>query len=196
MTATSTSKEIRQFWDDDAASYDTRRRTTRGVPRSGRRGPPRCAACWRPLQPPRWTPGQAPGSCPRCWPGRDTRSPPRTCPRRCCRSSPPRPPPAGSTSTPPTPTLPARPGQTFERRRRTPSAVDLPDPGIALAAWRAAAPDGRLALIEGSSGGTGRPVSPRISRKHPANRAAVTDAQNIQLCATGPKTNLLSICGA
>jgi SAM-dependent methyltransferase len=27
-------------------------------------------------------------------------------------------------------------------------------------------------------------------------RAAVTDAQNMQLCAIGPKANLLSICGA
>ena len=51
----------------------------------------------------------------------------------------------------------------LRRRRRTPSAVDLPDPGIALAAWRAAAPSGRLALIEGSSGGTGRPY-PRAYR--------------------------------
>ena len=27
-------------------------------------------------------------------------------------------------------------------------------------------------------------------------RAAVTHAQNMQLCATGPRANLLSICGA
>jgi hypothetical protein len=41
-----------------------RRRTTRGVPSSWRRRPPRCAARGRPLPPWCWTPGQARGSCP------------------------------------------------------------------------------------------------------------------------------------
>jgi SAM-dependent methyltransferase len=49
---------------------------------------------------------------------------------------------------------------------------------------------GRLALIEEPSGGTGRPLSPRISMKHPGEpRAAVTDAQNMQLCVTRPQAN-------
>jgi hypothetical protein len=114
-----------------------------------------------------------------------------------CRSSAPRPPPAGPASTSPTPTLPARPGQTFDTIVERHLLRTLPDPGKALAARRAPAPGARLALIEGSSGCTGRPLSPRISVKQPGEpHAAVTDAQNMQSCVTGPKANLLSTCGA
>jgi SAM-dependent methyltransferase len=86
--------------------------------------------------------------------------------------------PASSTSRPPTPTLSACPSQTFgavvERHLLwTPARPGQSAGGLA--------PGGRLALIDGSSGGTGRPLSPRISMKHPGEpRAAVTDAQSMQ----------------
>ena len=196
MTATSISEEIRRFWDDDAASYDT------SPPHYPRR-PQERAAWTAPLRrllpaPPATAldAGAGTGFLPPLLARQGYQVTTADLSAAMLQILTSKAAPRGldidttnaDAASPPRPDL--------RRRRRTPSAVDLPDPGIALAAWRAAAPGGRLALIEGSSGGTGRPVSPRISRKHPANRAAVTDAQNIQLCATGPKTNLLSICGA
>jgi ubiquinone/menaquinone biosynthesis C-methylase UbiE len=91
--------------------------------------------------------------------------------------------PASPAPTPPTPTLPAHPGQTFDAVVERHLLRTLPNPGKALAAWRAAAPGGRLALIEGSSGGTGRPLSPHISMKHPGeSRSCNGRAEHAIMC--------------
>jgi hypothetical protein len=100
-----------------------------------------------------------------------------------------------------------------------------PDPGMALAAWRAAAPaaegpGGRLALLEGSSGDTSRPLSPRISMKHPGRTVASCNGRaehaimcyrakcklTVDMCrivgredgdsASGPASAVLWWCGA
>ena len=173
--ATGISEEIRRYWDDDATSYDT-------SPSHYPRRPQELAAWTATLRRP-WPAspatvldaGQAPGSCPCCWPGGDTRPPPWTCPRRCCRSSPPMPPPAGPASTPPTPTLPARPGQTFDAVVERHLPWTLPDPGIAPTAWRAAAPGAgcprRPAGADRGILGPHRPSSRRISMKTPGRTA-------------------------
>jgi len=60
--------------------------------------------------------------------------------------------------------------------------------GLAGGPRRLAAPGGRLAVIEGFSGGTGRPLSPRVSMKHPSEpRAVVTDAQKCNYVPPGQR---------
>ena len=197
MTATSISEEIRRSWDDDAASYEHLAAALPAAsPGAGGVDPP-------PAAPPAAGPSRH-GAGRR---GRHRVLTPllarqgyqvttvdlsavmlqiltsKTAPRELDIDTT-----NADVASPPRPDL--------RRRRRTPSAVDLPDPGIALAAWRAAAPGGRLALIKGSSGGTGQPLSPPISMKHPGNRCRAVGPANMQLCATGPKANFLSIGGA